>query len=118
MILHIVLFRPKPGISEADREAMLEALSAAAAGIATIRRFRFGKRVTHGRPYEQLATEHYPYAAMIEFDDLPGLQAYLDHPEHRRLGELFYELLESGLVCDYDVTEVPFDSRSSDRAFR
>src|SRR6185436_18136797 len=103
MVLHIVLFRPKPNLAAGDRQAMFDALSAAATGIPSVRRFHVGKRITHGRPYEQMMREDYPYAAVIECDDLAGLQAYLNHPQHEKLGALFYELLESGLVYDYEM---------------
>jgi Stress responsive A/B Barrel Domain len=103
VFLHIVLFRPKPHIAESDRLAMFDALRAASTGIPSVRRFHVGRRVTHGRPYENLMTEDYPYAAVVEFDDLEGLQAYLEHPRHEDLGRLFYALLEAGLVYDYEV---------------
>ena len=45
MILHAVLFRPKPGLTESDREAMFAALRAAASGIPTVRRFEIGARI-------------------------------------------------------------------------
>lgn len=82
---------------------MFDALHAAATEIPSVRRFYVGARVTHDRPYEQMMTEDYPYAAVVEFDDLAGLQAYLDHPQHEKLGVLFYELLDSGLVYDYEM---------------
>ena len=63
-----------------------------------------GKRITHGRAYEQMMTQDFSYAAVVEFDDLAGLQAYLQHPQHEKLGALFYELLEAGLVYDYEAT--------------
>lgn len=86
---------------------MLEAVAHAAAGIPSVRRFQIGTRVMHKPQYEQLMTEDYPYAAVIEFDDLAGLQAYLQHPKHERLGELFYQLLESALVYDYEIGTLP-----------
>ena len=101
MVAHIVLFRPKPDISPTDRQAMFDALEAAATGIPSVRRFQIGTRVTHGPQYEQLMTEDYPYAAVIEFDDLAGLQSYLQHPRHQALGELFHRLLEKALAYDY-----------------
>jgi hypothetical protein len=106
VVVHIVLFRPKSGIGEADRRAMLDALAAAATSIPSVRRFHVGSRIRHGRPYEHLMEESYPFAAVIEFDDLAGLQAYLNHPRHEKLGELFYQLLDAGLVYDYEM-EVP-----------
>jgi hypothetical protein len=103
MVFHIVLFRPKPAISETDRQAMLDALSAAARGIPSVKRFHIGKRITHGRPYEQLMKEDLPYAAVIEFDGEAGLKAYLEHPAHDALGAKFMELLEAGLIYDYEM---------------
>jgi stress responsive alpha/beta barrel protein len=106
MVLHIVLFRPKPAVSDADRHAMFEALRSAATGIPSVRRFQIGNRVKHGRPYEQMMSEDYPFAAIVEFDDLAGLRAYLNHPQHERLGQLFYALLDSALVYDYEGSNV------------
>ncbi len=106
MVAHIVLFRPKADITPSDQQAMFHALQAAAAGIPSVRRFHVGTRLTHGPGYEQLMTEDYPYAAVIEFDDLAGLQSYLQHPAHQHLGELFYRLLDAGMVYDYEMGNV------------
>lgn len=103
MVFHIVLFRPKPTVTDADRQAMFEALTSASTGIPTVRGFHVGNRIKHGRPYEHSMEQSYPYAAVIEFDDLDGLQAYLNHPQHEKLGALFYEFLEAGLVYDYEM---------------
>jgi hypothetical protein len=103
MVAHIVLFRPKPDVTSTDRQAMFDAMQAAAAGIPSVRRFQIGTRVKHEPQYEQLMTEDFPYAAVIEFDDLDGLQSYLQHPKHQKLGQLFYQLLEAGLVYDYEM---------------
>jgi len=85
---------------------MFEALESAARGIATVRRFHVGPRVTHGAAYEPLMTQDFPFAALVEFDDLAGLQSYLGHPQHERLGRLFYELQDGALAYDYEVTSV------------
>ena len=37
---------------------------------------------------------------------IAGLQAYLRHPAHERLGELFYKLQEAALAYDYEVKAV------------
>ena len=103
MVAHIVLFRPRPDVAPAAKQAMFDALAAAASEIPSVRRFQIGTRITHGPQYEQLMTEAYPYAAVIEFDDLPGLQEYLKHPRHQALGELFYQLLEKALAYDYEM---------------
>ena len=59
----------------------------------------------HGRPYEALMRSHYPYAAVLEFDDLAGLKAYLEHPAHERLGSRFFEVFEDALMYDFDMQE-------------
>jgi hypothetical protein len=102
VVFHIVLFRPKPDISDADRRAMFEALSAAATLIPAVRQFRVGARITHGAQYERMMREDYPYCAVIEFDDRTGLQAYLGHPQHEKLGALFYQLMDAALAYDYE----------------
>jgi hypothetical protein len=104
MVVHIVLFRPKPDISESNRQAMFDALRVAATEIASIKRFNVGARLTHGSAYEKLMAEDYPHAAVLEFEELEGLKAYLEHPKHARLGELFYMLSEASLIYDYEMT--------------
>jgi len=102
MVLHVVLFRPRRDITDADRQAMFEAIEAAARGIPEVRMFHVGRRITHGAAYERLVTEDFPYAALVGFDDLDGLKAYLAHPKHEQLGALFYRLQEAALAFDYD----------------
>jgi hypothetical protein len=104
MVSHVVLFRPKAGLSSAQREAFIDALMRARREIPAIRRFRVGKRVTHGREYER-AMPDFPYAAIIDFDDLAGLKTYLEHPAHRAVGELFGATLEAGLVYDFEMVD-------------
>ena len=101
MVVHVVLFRPKADVAESARDDFLEALRVAAREIPTVRRFQIGARVVHGAAYEGLATKDFTYAAIVEFDDVSGLQTYLKHPKHERVGTLFYELLEAALVYDY-----------------
>ena len=101
MVVHVVLFRPRPEVTKSDEQSMLEAIAAAAARVPTVRRFVIGSRLTHGAAYEHLGQPDFPYVAIVEFDDLDGLQAYLHHPEHKRLGELFYQLQDAALAYDY-----------------
>jgi hypothetical protein len=90
VIVHVVLFSPKPDLQPSARRAMLDALVAASADIPSIRRFRVGRRVTHSLPgYEQMMRENYEFAAVIEFDDLEGLKTYLRHPSHADIGRHF-----------------------------
>ena len=104
MIVHVVLFQPRGGLSDQDRERVLADLRRAATEIPSIRRFRIGRRVLHGLPgYEQAMTANYEYAAFIEFDDREGLEAYLRHPAHEAAGAHFTSSASHALAYDYEV---------------
>ena len=105
MIVHVVLFRPRAELTADNRSALAEALSAALRDIPSIRRARVGRRVMHGRPYEGLMHVDYSHAAFLEFDDLAGLQAYLQHPAHDRLAGEFFQAFAEALMYDFELEE-------------
>ena len=98
MMLHVVLFRPKPNLGDDARRRLAKAFADAIDGIPSIKKTRIGRRRTHGRPYEQLMREDFTHAAILEFDDLDGLKAYLEHPVHVELGSRFFECFEQVFV--------------------
>ena len=106
MIAHLVLFRPKAGLSDYQRRGLTEALTTSIRDIPSIRRARVGTRITHGRPYELLMRTDYSHAASLEFDDLDGLKAYLEHPAHASLAEQFFSAFEEGLFYDFELGDV------------
>jgi hypothetical protein len=106
MIVHVVLFSPKSGLSQAARRQLLDAIVAASDGIPSIRRFRVGRRVRHGLPgYEQMMQDDFEFAAIIEFDDLDGLKAYLSHSSHRAIGQHFTASASKSLAYDYAMAD-------------
>jgi hypothetical protein len=105
MVAHVVLFKTKPGLDAATRKRLADAFQQALGGIPSIRRAHIGRRVTHGRPYEQLMTVDYEYAAILEFDTVADLTAYLAHGAHDALGALFFEAFEVALIYDYQMGE-------------
>ncbi|HXH25029.1 MAG TPA: Dabb family protein [Vicinamibacterales bacterium] len=105
MIVHLVLFKPRADLAAGDRHELAKALAAALRAIPSIRRARLGRRVTHGRPYEDLMRTNYEYAALFEFDDLAGLQAYLQHPAHEALAARFFAAFEEALIYDYELRD-------------
>ena len=106
MIVHVVLFSPKPALSATDRAAVLEAVSSAAREIPSIRRLRVGKRIKHALPgYEQAMPDDYEYAVVIEFDDVAGLKSYLQHPSHVAAGHHFTASASKALAYDYEVAD-------------
>ena len=105
MIAHVVLFKPRAGLDAAARQRLADAFQQALREIPSIRRAHIGRRVTHGRPYEQLMSVDYEYAALLEFDTMADLTAYLSHSSHDALGALFFEGFEVALMYDYEMEE-------------
>lgn len=105
MIIHLVLFRPRADLAPLEREQLAGALTAAIHQIPTVRRAQVGRRVTHGRPYEQLMRSDYSHIAMLEFDDIAGLKRYLEHPVHEQLASRFFAAFEEALMYDYEVAD-------------
>jgi hypothetical protein len=106
VITHVVLFRPHPNLSPTDRHGLGNALKTALETIPSIRRARIGRRIVHGRPYEALMRVNYEYAALLEFDDLSGLEAYLEHAAHEALAARFFQVFEEALMYDFELKEV------------
>jgi hypothetical protein len=107
MIVHVVLFSPRPDLSAADRAAVLESVAAAAKEIPSIKRLRIGRRVKHSLPgYEQMMHDDYEFAVIIEFDDVAGLKAYLQHPAHAAAGHHFAASASKALAYDYDIADL------------
>ena len=107
MIAHVVLLQPRADLTDEQRRGALATLSAAAAGVPEIRRFRLGRRVKHGLPgYEQLMPQDFEYALIVELDDLDALKRYLHAPAHMALGALFYSATSAALAYDYDLEDI------------
>lgn len=118
MIAHVVLFAPRADLNGAERLKILEAFAAAARSAPTVRSVRTGRRVRHGLPgYEAAMREDFEYLAILEFDDLEGLKAYLRHPAHAAAGEHFSASAAASLAYDYAVVS-PAELARSIRAER
>jgi hypothetical protein len=105
VITHLVVFRPKDSVGPAQRNLLVETLRTALQTIPSIRRVQFGQRVLVNRPYEQLMTTNYEFAALLAFDDLDGLRAYLDHPAHASLAAAFFTTVQDALMYDFDLRD-------------
>jgi len=103
VIAHVVLFRPRPNLSDNERRALVDAWSMALASIPAIRRARVGRRVRIGRSYEGLTATDLPYAAILEFDDVEGLRAYLDHAAHAPVATQLFAAIEEALIYDFEM---------------
>jgi hypothetical protein len=67
---------------------------------------RIGRRIRHGAGYEASSPDSADYLAVLDFDDLNGLLAYLRHPAHEQLGERFGESLSAASVYDFEVGDL------------
>jgi hypothetical protein len=104
LIAHIVLFRLRPEISVEERRTLIDAWGAALNDIPMIRRARVGQRVRIGRSYESLTRLDFPYAAVLEFDDVDGLRAYLDHPAHQAMATRLFAVTADTLIYDFEMS--------------
>jgi hypothetical protein len=106
VIAHIVLFEPKPDLTDEDRQAIVDGLRHVARDVPAVRRLRFGRRVKHGvQGYEQMMRDAYSFAAIIEFDTVDDLRAYLGHPAHARVGRHFAESGVRALAYDFGLAD-------------
>jgi hypothetical protein len=102
MITHVVLMRPRPDLSDADRMAFVASFERAVRTIPSVRGVRVGRRVLHDAGYEKISQPAVDYLALIDFDELDGLRAYLEHPAHSELGARFSTSLAGALVYDFE----------------
>ena len=103
MLVHVVLFRLRPNLFDGERETLLRLFERAVREIPSVVRAMIGPRVTHGAGYEQANRDAFPYAATIEFRDLAGLQAYLQHSAHAEPAQRFFAAIEGSLIADYSL---------------
>jgi len=76
VITHVVSFRWKPEITDADLAAIAAALDALPAAVPSIRSYR------HGRDLGVGAAANHDYAIVATFDDIAGYHEYDVHPQH------------------------------------
>ena len=112
MIAHIVLFKPRRDLTDTQKQSLLDAFTQAASRITTVKRCRVGRRVMHGLPgYEATMREGFEYAAILEFEDVAGLKAYLADPAHTAIGEYFTSAAANALAYDYEIADVAEGAR-------
>ena len=102
VVTHLALLKPRRDLSPDDRQRLIRAFERAIREIPTVRDVRIGRRIVHGAGYEQTAPDTADYLVVIDFNDLAGLQTYLQHPAHDELGERFNQSLSSAVVYDFE----------------
>lgn len=107
MLVHVVLFRLRADLTDAERDALLSSFQRAVGEIPSVVRATVGARVQHGAGYEQANAGAFPYVAALEFNDLSGLQTYLQHSAHAEPARLFFAAIEASMIADYQMTALP-----------
>ena len=103
VLWHLVLLKPRADLPAAERRRFADAFRRAVTAIPSVRGVRFGRRAIHGAGYELSAPDAAAFVAIVEFEDLAGLHAYLAHPAHDELGALFGQSLSAAVVCDFEM---------------
>ena len=98
MVKHIVLFKLKDEVPEAEKLVVMnkfkEAIEALPAVIPVIRKIEVGLNTNPG--------ETWHIALYSEFDNLDDVKCYATHPLHVAAGKIIAEAKESRACVDYE----------------
>lgn len=101
MIVHLVLFNPKPTVSPARRQEFTAALERTWKQIDSLKRVIVGRKTEIDPGYARsFGDKTYEFMACLEFEDEAGLVQYLRHELHQELGRLFWEVCDSTIVME------------------
>ena len=111
MIAHIVLFNPKP---TATRDVLLlsaQLLERLAREVPGVIRASAGRSIALDAGYPRSFGEKtYQNVCVVEFENQEGLLAYLNHPLHRDLGRLFWEMCDAAVVTESEMVDAKTES--------
>ncbi|MCG8480150.1 MAG: Dabb family protein, partial [Spirochaetales bacterium] len=100
MIAHVVCWKLKDsalGKDKSTNRTEMEARLKALLGVVPeLRRLDVSTTVVN-------TTEDFDIVLYTEFDDVPALDAYRVHPDHKRVAEFIGEVTESRVAVDYEV---------------
>lgn len=94
MLIHIVCWKYRPEVSEAEREDHRSRLNSLADIIESVRSLSVGADILH-------LDRSFDTGLVVEFDDLDGLDAYTVHPDHQAVAALGRELAEKTVSVDF-----------------
>ena len=94
MLIHIVCWKYREGINDAERQAHREKLRALEGVIPEIRRMAVGEDVLH-------LERSFHTGLVVDFEDLDALQRYTDHPQHVEVAALGKTIAEKVVSVDF-----------------
>ncbi len=96
MLKHIVLFKLKEGISEAQVEELATGLGRLPEIIEEIREFAFGRDVIGSE-------RSYDFGLVSLFDDLAAMERYQVHPDHQKVVAIVKQICASVVAVDFEI---------------
>ena len=96
MIRHVVMFKLRPGVSEAQRDEWLEMSRRVHERIDLVRAYSIGEDLLH-------LPRSYDVAVVADFDSLDDVRAYADDPAHLSTVELSRSLSEHIASVDFEL---------------
>jgi hypothetical protein len=96
MLTHIVLLKPKPGISQPEIAAALDHVKALQHKIPGIVSVQAGKNLNESNNHG------YTYGFTMQFTDQEIFKGYAPHPAHLPVSEELQRICES--IVDFDLT--------------
>ena len=106
MIAHIVLFNPKPDATDALLLSCAQLLDQLSREVPGLLRANVGQSFPLDAGYpREFGEKTYRNVCIVEFDDKTSLLSYLNHPIHRELGRLFWDLCESAVIVESEMME-------------
>ena len=96
MIRHVVMFKLRPGVSEAQRDKWLEMSRRVHEQIDLVRAYSIGADLLH-------LPRSYDVAVVADFDSLDAVRAYADDPAHLSTVELSRSLSEHIASVDFEL---------------
>jgi hypothetical protein len=96
MIKHIVMWKFRDGVPEADRLEMKRRLEALQGVVPTLLRLEIGMDAVGGEASKDMVL-------YSEFNSLEDLKAYAGHPEHLKVVDVVKPLVCERHVVDYEV---------------
>lgn len=111
MIAHIVLFNPKSTVTDVQLLSCAQLLERLSREVPGVLRASAGRSISIDPGYlRPLGDKTYQNVCVLEFKDRSSLVAYLTHPLHRELGQLFWEICESSVILESEMVDAKVES--------
>jgi len=94
MLKHVVFFKFKPEVKEAEIVELEKGLAALPGAIPEIQEYAFGRDVIHSE-------RSYDFALVSGFADLKAMERYQKHSDHIRVLEVVKRVCSTVLAVDF-----------------